>query len=480
MTSWTEKYRPSSLSEIRGNDKARDQLQEWGESWEEHNQAVILHGSPGIGKTSAAHALAADMNWETIELNASDQRTSAIIEKIAGEAAKTGTLTEGGAGRKLIILDEADNLHGNADRGGARAITEVVKEATQPIVLIANDYYEMSNTLRNICQDIEFRDVSKRSITPVLRDICRRENIEFEEDALETIAEKNSGDLRAAINDLQAISEDDKELTIEDVTTGDRDRTIEIFDYLDGLIKEYSAQEALESSYSLDESPDDLINWIEDNMPKDYEGAELTQAYEFLANADQWLGRVRSTQNYSYWRYASDNMTAGVAAARQKTKGGWTRYNPPSYWSKLGRTSGTRNTRDYIARQIAETSGVSMATARREIMPLLATMTHHCHNRSLTVAMAAKYDFDAKHLSFITGSGKDTNKVNEIITDAQQLRSETTTTQSGDATNDRSEKENKQEEIENQLDTSEPESAASDSHDEDEADDNQSDLDEFF
>ncbi|MFB6185420.1 MAG: replication factor C large subunit, partial [Halobacteriaceae archaeon] len=95
-----------------------------------------------------------------------------------------------------------------------------------PIVLIANDYYEMSNTLRNICQDIEFRDVSKRSITPVLRDICRRENIEFEEDALETIAEKNSGDLRAAINDLQAISEDDKELTIEDVTTGDRDRTI--------------------------------------------------------------------------------------------------------------------------------------------------------------------------------------------------------------------------------------------------------------
>ncbi|MFB6188097.1 MAG: replication factor C large subunit, partial [Halobacteriaceae archaeon] len=286
MTSWTEKYRPSSLSEIRGNNKARDQLKEWAQSWEDHNQAAILHGSPGIGKTSAAHALAEDMDWETIELNASDQRTSAIIEKIAGEAAKTGTLTEGGAGRKLIILDEADNLHGNADRGGARAITEVVKDATQPIVLIANDYYEMSNTLRNICQDIEFRDVSKRSITPVLRDICRRENIEFEEDALEAIAEKNSGDLRAAINDLQAISENEQVLTIEDVRTGDRDRTIEIFDYLDGLIKEYSAQEALESSYSLDESPDDLINWIEDNMPKDYDGAELTQAYEFLANAD--------------------------------------------------------------------------------------------------------------------------------------------------------------------------------------------------
>jgi replication factor C large subunit len=421
---WTEKYRPSSLSELRGNDKARDALKEWAETWDDHREAVILHGSPGVGKTSAAHALASDMGWPTIEFNASDTRTKDVIERVAGEAAKSGTLTAGGSGRRVVIMDEADNIHGNADRGGSRAVTSLVKEAGQPMILIANEFYDMSNGLRNACQDIEFRDVSKRSIVPVLRDLCRQEGIEFEEEALQSIAEMNSGDLRGAVKDLQAQAEGKERLTTDDVVSGERDRTQGVFDYLDTVIKEAGAQEALEASYDVDETPDDLINWIEDNMPKDYQGAELARAYDFLANADRWLGRVRATQNYTFWRYASDNMTAGVAAAREGKKGGWTRYGPPSYWSKLGRTRGTRDKRDYIARQIAEANGVSTSTARRDIMPHLSVMTHHCKNRDLTVAMAARYELDAEHVAFVTGSGKDTNKVQSIVEDAEELREE--------------------------------------------------------
>jgi len=422
MTDWTERYRPSSLSELRGNDTARDELREWADTWEDHREAVVLHGPPGVGKTSATHALAADRGWPTIELNASDSRTKDVIERVAGEAARSGTLTSGGAGRRLVIMDEADNIHGNVDRGGARATTALVKEADQPVVLVANDYYDMPKGLRNACREIEFRAVSKRSILPVLRDLCRKEGIEFETAALEAIAEQNSGDLRGAINDLQALAEGRDRLTAEDVVTGERDRTEGVFDFLDSVLKEAGPQEALEGSYDVDETPDDLINWIEDNMPKDYEGRELAAAYGFLANADRWLGRVRATQNYSYWRYAGDNMTAGVAAARGGKKGGWTRYGPPSYWSKLGRSRGARETRDYVARQIAEANGVSTGTARREILPYLAEMTHHCRNRELTVAMAARYDLDAEHVSFVTGSGETTNKVQSIVEDARELR----------------------------------------------------------
>ena len=421
---WTEKYRPSTLSEVRGNNKARDALAEWAETWESHREAVILHGAPGVGKTSAAHALASDMDWPTIELNASNQRTKAVVERVAGEAAKSGTLTGGSAGRRLVVMDEADNLHGNVDRGGSRAITELVKEAGQPMVLIANEFYDMSKSLRNACETIEFRDVSARSILPVLRDICRREEVAYEDSALEAIAEQNSGDLRGAVNDLQALAESTEKLTAEDVVTGDRDRTTGIFDFLDALIKEEDAEGALRASYDVDETPDDLINWIADNVPKDFRGAELADAYDNLANADRWLGRVRATQNYSYWRYAGDAMTAGVAASRRESKGGWTRYGPPSYWSKLGRSRGTRDKRDYVARNIAETSGISMASARREVMPFLSTMTHHCKNRDLTVEMAARYDMDAEHVAFVTGSGKDTNKVQGIVEDAARLGEE--------------------------------------------------------
>jgi replication factor C large subunit len=424
MTDWTEKYRPSSLSELRGNNTARDELREWADSWEDHGEAVVLHGPPGVGKTSAAHALAADRDWPTIEMNASDSRKKDVIKRVAGEAARSGTLAAGGAGRRLLVMDEADNIHGNVDRGGARATTDLVKDAGQPVVLVANDYYDMSRGLRNACQDIEFRPVSKRSILPVLRDICRKEGIEFETEALEHIAEQNSGDLRGAVNDLQALAEGGDRLAPEDIVTGERDQTEGIFDFLDEVLKEADPRAALQSSYDVDETPDDLINWIEDNMPKDYQGAELAAAYGFLSNADRWLGRVRATQNYSYWRYAGDNMTAGVAAARDGTKGGWTRYGPPSYWSKLGRSRGARETRDYVARQIAETGGLSTGTARQEVVPYLAEMTHHCKNRELTVAMAARYDLDAEHVSFITGSGETTNKVESILEDAQELREE--------------------------------------------------------
>ncbi|MDG5819382.1 replication factor C large subunit [Natronococcus sp. A-GB7] len=433
MSDWTETYRPTTLSEVRGNNKARDQLKEWAESWDDHRKAVIVHGSPGVGKTSAAHALANDMGWPVMELNASDSRGADVIERVAGEAAKSGTLTAGGSGRRLVILDEADNFHGNADYGGSREVTRVVKDANQPIVLVANEFYDMSQSLRNACETIEFRDVSKRSIVPVLRDICRREGVEFEEEALEKIAESTSGDLRSAVNDLQAVAEEAERLTVDDVVTSERDTTEGIFDFLDALIKEEDAQGALYASYDVDETPDDLLNWIEDNVPKDYHGEELADAYGFLSNADRWLGRVRATQDYSFWRYATDNMTAGVAASRREPKGGWTRYGPPSYWSKLGRTKGTRNTRDAIAERIAEREGTSVATARREILPFLSAMTHHCKNRELTVRMAAVYELDEGEVSFVTGSGKTTNKVESIVADAEDHREEQAVEHSGGA-----------------------------------------------
>ncbi|MDX1747042.1 MAG: AAA family ATPase, partial [Halobacteriales archaeon] len=232
---WTEKYRPTTLSEVRGNDKSRDALKEWADTWDDHHEAVIVYGSPGIGKTSAAHALAADLGWDVLELNASDTRTAEVIERVAGEAALSGTLTGGSGGRKLVILDEADNLHGNVDRGGTRAIGNVIRDAKQPVVLIANDYYEMSSGLRNACQDIEFRDISKRSIVPVLRDICRREGIEYDDAALDALADRDSGDLRSAINDLQAIAEGRDRVTEEDVVTGHRDRTEDIWTFLDAV-----------------------------------------------------------------------------------------------------------------------------------------------------------------------------------------------------------------------------------------------------
>ena len=104
MHDWVEKYRPESLGDIVGNQQAIRQMMEWAKNWKTGTPPLLLYGKPGIGKTSSAYALANDMNWEVVELNASDQRTKGIIERIAGSTATTMSLL--GSSRKLLLLDE--------------------------------------------------------------------------------------------------------------------------------------------------------------------------------------------------------------------------------------------------------------------------------------------------------------------------------------------------------------------------------------
>lgn len=423
---WTAEYRPQSVGDVRGNSEAIRDLREWADTWDSHGEAVILHGRPGVGKTTAAHALANDHDWESIEMNASEQRTKDVVNKIAGGAANMGTLHGGVGGKRLVILDEADSLHGNVDRGGTGAMTSVVKEAEQPVILIANDFYEMSNGLRNACQDIEFDLVESSTIARFLRDICEDQGIEYTNEALKAIAEKSDGDVRGAVNDLQAVTANiEKSLTVDDLPTGTRDREENIFAFLDILLKEGTVQRAHQASREVDEDPESLFQWIEDNIVKEYQGDDLWEAYSALARSDEWLGRVYSSDhNYKYWKYANDQMTAGVADSRSNHHGGWTRWGPPGFWRKLGSTRGKRDTRDSIAQRIGEDTVVSLETAKDDVLPFLASITHHCKNRETTVAMAAQYDLDASDISFITGSGETTNKVQGIIEEAEDLQRE--------------------------------------------------------
>ena len=122
-------------------------MKTWAKTWGEKmgKKGVILSGPPGCGKTSAAIALANDMEWEVIELNASDAPSGAVIEGIALRAGLFQTFgSKGLADRNLILLDEADNLYERArqsknktknysDRGGKRAITKTLEQTKQPV-----------------------------------------------------------------------------------------------------------------------------------------------------------------------------------------------------------------------------------------------------------------------------------------------------------------------------------------------------------
>ncbi|MDW7731715.1 MAG: replication factor C large subunit [Methanolobus sp.] len=428
---WAEKYRPRTLADVVGHKKPVEELRNWAEKWI-HGvpdvKAVILQGPAGIGKTSSAHALAMDFSWEVIELNASDQRTAGVIEKVAGSASQMRTLT-GVSGKRLIILDEADNLHGNSDRGGSRAIINVIRETSQPIVLIANDLYGISSSLRALCQEIKFNSIQTRSMVPALKEIARNEGVMCGIGVIEKIAENADGDFRSAVNDLQAVSMGRTEINIEDISTAERDNKESVFKVVGKIFKGKSVKSALDATYTLDETPEDLIHWIDENLPHQYTGKgeekltpDIVDAYSYISRADRFLGRVRRRQNYRMWRYASVLMTGGTVVSKSKIRGGFVKYQSPSLWRRMGQIRSKRNMRDNIAAKVGAHCNESMKYSRMELTSIYSTLLD---DDDYAVDVVAALNLDIDEMVQMKGSKKLTKKLQEIYDNAQQLRPNT-------------------------------------------------------
>jgi len=420
---WAEKYRPKTLKEVLGNKKAVQDLQTWAEEWLSgipEKRAVILHGPAGIGKTSSAHALARDLGWEVIELNASDQRTAGVIEKVAGSAASMDTFF---GGKRLIILDEADNIHGTADRGGMRAIAGIIKTTLQPIVLIANDVYGLTPTVRNLCLEIKFGSVQSRSMVPALKKVCESEEILCSLDAVQKIAENAGGDFRSAMNDLQAAASGKEVLEVEDISTSGRDVKENIFKAMQKIFKSTDCKKAMEVARELDESPEDIVHWIDENLPiqyasKDGDLGDIRTGFGYLSKADLYLGRVKKRQNYRMWRYASMLMVCGAALSKTRSYPGFIKYQQPSLWKRLGQTRSKRDLRDNIASKIGDHSFESIRYSRNNLLKLYSRMVK---DETAAIEITAVLGLELEELIYLSGSTKPSKKLQKIYDEAQEL-----------------------------------------------------------
>lgn len=205
---WAVKHRPKSLAEIVGNSESIEKFVDWVKSWEKgvpKKRAAFLYGPPGTGKTVTVEAVAHDLSMEFVEKNASDYRTEEAVNRFAGLASQYSSLF---GGKRIILLDELDGLTGTSDRGGVKAISDVVKNAQCPIVLIANSAYDPRfATLRVYCLLLEFKRPPAGEVAKCLKRISESEGIQVDEAALKFIAQRSGGDVRSAVNDLQALGQ---------------------------------------------------------------------------------------------------------------------------------------------------------------------------------------------------------------------------------------------------------------------------------
>ena len=367
---WAEKYRPQHITELQGNNEAARKLVTWAQEWTVGTKPLLIYGKAGIGKTSAAYALAQDMKWDIIELNASDQRTKAAIEHIAGSAS-THSFT---GNRRLILLDEADNLHGSADRGGAKAVVEVIKASQQPMILIANDLYGVDVAIKTACEPVIFRALQSRSIVPILRSIIRLEGKNVDEGVLTDIAQRASGDIRSAINMLYAAS-----IGIDDhisLSTSGKDKRSTIFDLVSATFEASDPRVLPALSFEIDETPDQMLFWLEENLTLVHDQNALCACYHLLSHADLFLGRTLKTQYYTLWRYASGCMLFGVNAAATghviRSK-----LNPPSRLRKIGTTKRKRLIRQSLYHTIGTNLHMAQTTVREDYIRPVSVLAQH-------------------------------------------------------------------------------------------------------
>lgn len=430
---WTEKYRPKSLNDIVGNEAAIKAIRRWADSWKKGTprlKALVLRGEPGTGKTSAALALASDMGWDYIEMNASDHRNAASIKKIAGAGSRTQTFTLEGeflssseGRRKLVIIDEADNLFGREDFGGAKAIVETIRESGHPIILIVNDYYELTrkaSAVKTLTDKAIFRRLDKSSVGKVLMRVSEAEGVAVSGEVLEKIAENCGGDLRAAINDLQMVAEGRTEVVSSDSDSiGKRNQRKELDSALRAMFGATTLREARDATLDLDRTPDELSKWIEENIPLEIKHPlDMADAFDALSKSDIYLGWTRRLQHYGLWSYSKEIMTGGVALSRKRgPRPSVYEYRFPGYFIMMSRAKGPRAARDSLASKLQEHLHTSKRCVNEAALPYIAAMVRN--DLELLVKLTSDFELDEGDVAFLLGTEPDSKRVQEVLSEAK-------------------------------------------------------------
>ncbi len=201
-TIWIEKYRPQRLTDIIGQDEITERLISYVKNG--NLPHLLFTGSAGVGKTTAAVALAREFygeNWQMNfrELNASDERGIDVVRNQIKQFARTTTF--GGAEFKILFLDEADALTPDAQAALRRTMESYAM--TCRFILSCNYSSKIIDPIQSRCAIYRFRPLQKQAIVTMVQRIATKEGLTLTPAAVDAVVYVAQGDMRKAINAVQ-------------------------------------------------------------------------------------------------------------------------------------------------------------------------------------------------------------------------------------------------------------------------------------
>ncbi len=362
---WCEKYRAYCFSDIKGQDLAIDKAKIFLKQFPK-KRALVLHGPPGVGKTSLAYAIAAENDSEILELNASDLRNKEKMGEVIGPASQQSSLFKKS---KILLVDEVDGIS-SSERGGLSELLGLMEKSAFPIIITANDIWNKKFLLlRQKAEVLQLKNVDYKIILQILSNICEKENVVVAKDVLTAISIKARGDIRAAINDLQILSKMDNNSLAKEV--GERNKEQSIFNALQLVFKTSQIDDKLLRVYDEVNMPiDEIFLWIEENIPLEYQGEELAQAFDALSKADVFRGRIYRQQHWRFLIYENFLIGPAIAAVKKYNRTGWTNYRKPSRILKIWLQNQRNVKKKSICKKYAEQCHTSVKEAMKDFLLL--------------------------------------------------------------------------------------------------------------